>query len=260
MMDMLNWVYDGQQYVLETAHGKAIIVEVPDKARIIGAADRNKYLPHLELEDGTVQTPLPVPEFDDFETAEAFLLYHELAPLASTYQLSQTLQECAALLIGSNSHPTYLQRLQFLAKTLKLSELSLGRHAKFSAEGPETVELRWQTSDSHYSASTHHGTATIIEERRMKTRYYGGSDSYHSSLTHDSGASLRGPSFHTFEDAEEWIVSALIRLDHPRGEKEDVDDVIFTLDICIKLLPEDRDPIHYARIGRMQAEYSNIIL
>lgn len=261
-MDILRWEYDGQQYVLGTKYGKAIIVEVPDetKAQVIGAADHNKYVPRLELTDGTVRAPVRIREFDDFESAEGYLLYHELAPLATASDLSQTVATCADLLAASDSHPTHLQRLRFVAKTLELTEPSLTANSKLDEKEPETDELSWQQSGSRYSAATRHGTVIIIEKLGFKSRRYGGSDSYKPALDHDTGAVLRGPRFYTFEAAETWLVLALQQLDHPTGGKDDVGSVSFTLDICIKLLPEDSDPAHYVHIRRMQAEFSDLIL
>lgn len=260
-MDKLNWVYQGQQFVLEMVHGKAIIVETADqaKARIIGA-DKNKYLPRLELNDGTVRVSSHFRQFDDFETAEAFLLFHELAPLDSSDQLSETLQKCATLLMSFSLHPSHLQRLQFVAETLELAVPSLRKILEFSVEEPRTMNLRWQQNGSRVSLDTHYGIATIIGKGELKTPYKVGSEGYEPSIDHSTGVKLQGPRFYSFEAAEEWILAKLRQLDNPVGGKMDVDNIIFTLEICIKLLPEDSDPIHYVRIKSFQADYSNVVL
>jgi hypothetical protein len=132
-MEMLNWIFDGQQYSLETVYGRAVIVELPGKAKakVIGAADRMEYLAYLELKDDIGSSASPH-RFDNFETAEAFLLWHELASLDSNEELSQTLQYCVDLLTRANVNSTHLLRLQIVAGTLKLPELrfkeSINRH------------------------------------------------------------------------------------------------------------------------------------
>ena len=126
-METLNWKYDGQQYVLQTIHGTAFIVELLDegKQKVIGAVDRNRYLPRLELNDGTVREPVGSWRngFDDFETAEAWLLYHELASLDTPEQLFGTLQYCAQLLFKAAVAASYLQQLKYTALGHKMAFL-----------------------------------------------------------------------------------------------------------------------------------------
>lgn len=259
-METLNWKFDGQKYSLETIYGKAIIKEVVDKtkSRIIGA-DKNKYLPRLELEDGSVGKPSMFREFDDFESAESFLLYNELASFSSKDDLSQTLKYCADLLSREKLNPTHLQRLNFVAKALKLPGIKIAGIPETN-DPKETENIVWQEIANGYSAVTQYGTAVIIEKHGVKTRRYGSSSSYRPLIKHSTGAKLRASHFQTFQAAADWIGQTLNQLDQPRGGKIDVENVIFTLDICIKLLPEESDPIHFVRINVMGARFSDIIL
>lgn len=260
-MDELNWVYDGQQYVLETGHGKAIVVETPDptKARVIGA-DKNKYIPRLELNDGKVREPSHFRHFDDFETAEAYLLFHELAPLDTDDQLSETLQKCVTLLTSSSSSSFHIQRLRFVAEKLNLNVPSAMQRIDVKELEPRKLNLNWQRSEVLFFTDTPYGMATISEKLGTKNRYERGANGYETSIIDSTGVKLQGPRFYTFEAAEEWILAKLRELDHPVGGKMDVENIIFTLEICIKLLPEDGDPSHYWRIKSFQGDYSNIVL
>ena len=121
-------------------------------------------------------------------------------------------------------------------------------------------EFVWQEGDGFHYAETTDGIVKVIETKRHKSRRYSISDDYYPLITHNSGAVLRGPHFRSFESAEEWLLHSFKQLDSPTGGKGDVDNLIFTLEICLRLLPEESDPINYVRLRNMQARVSETVL
>ena len=258
----LNWVYKDREYSLETDRGTAIITEIADSASmdVIGASDRYRYAPSLKLADGVVTPSEPLPEFDDFETAESWLLFSLLAPMDSSAERSEALQFCADLLAASHDDPTHLVRLNQVARILGLSELTVAESQEMAHRESPDLSLTWEQKKGVYSTQTPFGEARIQEKKSLNRLHFGNTYQYTPRLVHETGAQLRGPEFRLFESAEEWIQSQLLLLANPVDENIDLDCISFTLDICIGRLPNNSDPLDYVRIHEIQSLVSDRLL
>src|SRR5919199_1392873 len=250
-MEHINWTYEGNAYATNTPYGKAVIIKrhnVPGGARVIGGSPET-YIPQLVQSSGDVEV---LGQFDDFETAEACLLGHlmDLDQPAGAIQNLEKLNETLALCERSlppDSHPSHYARLHFIKQVL-----GGGDEAEYEATpgGPPAPELNWVEQGSEYRAATTHGTAVVAETRNVPAQSHtiGRAFTYTPRLEHPSGTVIRGYTTAQFEEAEAWIQTKLLELDHPTGGEADLDNLLFTLDVCEEALPPEAEMIHYVRL------------
>jgi hypothetical protein len=262
-MYTLKWNHNENVYVLNTKFGKAVIEEIKERndGVFINVVSRYQYLARFEPFDGDViYSEIP---FNQFEEAESWLLYGVIFEIEQSQEeennverLVQTLHHSKQIL-PKNIHPTHLQRLELIEKILRGE-----RFNNFLPQlQPETKnQLDWLMEENKYYANTPHGKGIITENKVDKKWYFGDPNRYKSVVEHPSGAIVGGYKFSNFESAESWIIQKLYELDNPTGTDTDLENLAFTIQICIGYLPIEEDLIHFIRLSWIEVRLAELLL
>lgn len=256
------WNFSNSTYTLETEYGKAVIVEIESSHEIMGGS-RTIFLPRLEpIEGEQIESSQG---FEDFESAEAWLIYGQLMDLDTTDQLLETLDYCFTLLQKDPNPESHQKRIE-LIKTILITQDSV-EHDTHVYQGKSKrseqfhLDWDWNEDGSVSKAITDYGQITIIEERSKKAgRFKINHISHTAYIQHHSGIQEKSYPYFTFEDAEQWIIDRLIELDNPTGSEGDFDNLEFTLQICEKLMSEDANVMHLIRLKRISTDLGDILL
>jgi hypothetical protein len=111
-------------------------------------------------------------------------------------------------------------------------------------------QFNWVRVGNKYHVDTPHGRAIISEQPRdALAKQYGVGLIHKVYIEHITGVRITSPeSFSDFMAAEQWIIDKITALDNPRGDEMDLENLLFTLEICRKALPPDTHPAHFTRI------------
>jgi hypothetical protein len=245
-MPNIDWQFNQNAYTTSLSHWRAVI-----KQRAA-----NTFAASIETPDGEVLQTLDQPV--DFETAESCILWM-MVDIEQTLdkehpfqQMFATLDLCAARL-SAQEHSTHQQRLGYIRQwvaTRKTREEGLTRERQ--AQAPQQIlPLDWQAlNTTEWFVDTRHGRAIIREERPddIISRYAPAIT--HTAWIEDSSGAVYRWSTRSidFLVADAWIQETLQQLDDPGIAEVFLGNLIFTLDICARLLADEADPMHLARV------------
>lgn len=275
IMQKLNWAIDENEYHLKTPYGVAIISEVREDIgdkTAVGA--RYSYKARFEHTDGT--TSHPKHDFFSFDEAEGWLLWGIVMEIdqpegveLGTKKLFTTLKVCEKLLPSTNID-THHKRIRQIKHILRGDRRQLSQNTRFMKKYYTNLHkyladfhpLNWQEQGDEYFTQLDQGRGVIKEIRNQNTWIIGRVSSYYPRIEYSQGEVFKGIEAVSFEEAEQWIKSKLFEINHalPRDDENGLEDLQTTLALCIQVLPEDTDPIHFLRLEWIENRISEILL
>lgn len=160
----------------------------------------------------------------------------------------------------------YIQQWYFTGETQSteifqqaMQQISLEDAGKTTTE---KKDLSWEdTGNGLFEAETVHGKAIIREARVPRSLYLiAGSVKHRAYIEHPSGARITmGWEVTDFSAAEEWIHEQLHWLTEPRVAKECLENILFTLDICILLLQGEQDIFLAQRVRYVRSRAEEVL-
>jgi hypothetical protein len=172
-------------------------------------------------------------------------------------RLASTLRYCEHLLQPA-SNPAHIQRLHHIRRILV--EGSTPATQPQTPALAERLPIQWHAKRGAYTAETQHGTAVIKEIPATNKWRFGGRPRFAPHVSDASGVTLDGPLCSDFTEAETWIKDRLFQLSHPTGSELDYTNLQHTLEVCIRALPADGDPIHFFRLNWMDRRLADVLL
>lgn len=206
--------------------------------------------------------------FLDFGEAEAWILFAVIDEEQSddryrVKHMQETLRVCRDTL-HEKRDAIHVQRLSYIERwyfTREDQEIAIA-HERQQKQATQNCDKRkpdegflWiDEGNGRFSVQTAHGTAVIQEIRKPRSPYVvTGTITHRAAIIHDDGAILpMGWEVTDFVAAESWIQETLERLMDPRVAETYLDQILFTLDICIEALRDEQDIFHIRRIQYMK--------
>lgn len=245
-----TWHQHENVYTATLAIVRAVLIEHPESSM---------FTARIEALDGTILQTYD--ELPDFETAEGWVEWAAVAaeqavdPTNPFQLMFDTLDRCAANLARA-AHPTHAQRLAYIRTWITNRQtqdhaLRIEWQQQSHAHLP-IIALEWQAlTPTDWYVETPHGRA-IIRERRPEKGVIGASTAImHTAwIVHPSGATYDWQAASIdFMVADQWVQQTLHSLNDPRVAESLLGNSLFTLTICDRLLEDDPDPMHRARIA-----------
>ncbi len=248
-MPDIAWQQHNNVYTASIANLRAVITEQHDTATCAA---------RIETADGeTLHAWEPLP---DFETATWWVLatmveVEQTLDKHNPYQrMFETLDLCKAKLFAT-AHPVHLQRLEYIRHwivTRSTQERELADEwRQRTTEEQKPTALDWQAlNTTDWYIDTPHGRAIIRELRPDKSLFGHASTIKHMAwIAHPSGATYEwNTTSIDFMAADAWVQQTLRELDDPRVTEHFLGNITFTLNICVRLLADEPDPMHSARV------------
>lgn len=245
-MKTLHWVESGNGYVANLQHGRVVIAptDPPNPHR--------PYTVYIETASGEVVST----DSFDLESCKAWasanltVMDRGSGVYGNFGNAFETLELCQQLLHKDTDTGHWLRIehvKQWVAEdsgqTYQVVDIPLPDHPPY--------ELNWIEDGTTFYADTPHGRA-VIEEVRPK--YTIGGIRHEAKIVHHSGTVMPCHSWVDFMDAETAIRESLTKLDLPHVAEWLLDCLDFTLDVCLRILPDETDPIHYVRLETLKME------
>jgi hypothetical protein len=243
-MKEINWLKVGDGYVAQFPYGKLTILP-------IFPVDLTRYVVRIESAAGKVITSS---EFDlegckTWAAVNLPLLDGVSGEFGDCGKVQETLARCQQLLFSE------LDAVYWLWIDIIKAWMAARIGQPYTIKGMprprySTDKLDWIEQDTEFVAETTYGRAIIRENRQVGV--IGGGSRYAASIVHRSGASLDCFVWLDFVDAEQSIRKQLSAISKPSIDKEQLDTIRFTFDICQRVLPVETDPIHFARLQMLE--------
>lgn len=226
-------------YIAETQHGRAIVEP---------ASAPDSYNVRLELHSGEV-----VYHQDNIDLELAQELGQLFQPYFDKRQgrfdecgfVEETLKLCQPL-ISKERDANHWQRIEYIKEWIARYEGQSYNIEEIPVPTMPPIDFNWIEDGSRFYADTMYGQAVIVEKRSKNT--IGGSSRHEAHIRHHTGAILDCSWWIDFMEAEYAIKQNLKVLERPGIYESNLSTIDFTLDICQRMLPEDADPIHFARL------------
>ena len=239
------------------------------RALIIEHHDTDTFAARIETVNGeTLQASQPLP---DFEIATRWVLssmvdVEQTLDRHNPYQrIFETLDLCKAKLslITDSVHLQRLEHIRQWVVTRSTQEQEIADEWRQQAnEKHQPTPLDWQAlSTTDWYIDTPHGRA-IIREIRPNTSLYGQATSmtHRAWIAHPNGASYEwNMRSIDFMAADAWVRQTLHELADPRVAERFVGSITFTLTICERLLADELDPMHTARINSIKEMLETVL-
>ena len=134
------------------------------------------------------------------------------------------------------------------------------RSAEFQKYMNEFSPLEWQEQGDEYSVQVVQGRAVIKEIRNQDKWIIGRVSTYCPRIEYRPGVVFKGLEEYSFEAAERWVKSKLFAISHPIEEDNELEELQTTLALCMQVLPDDTDPIHFLRLQWIENRITDILL
>lgn len=248
-MSEVAWQQHNDRYTASISHWQGVVIE---------QHDTHTFAARIETADD--ETLHAWDNFPDFETATRWILsimvdVEQAHDRNTPYQrMFETLDLCKAK-VAATAHPVHRQRLDAIGEWI--STRSTQEQAIAAAwwqranENQPAPALDWQAlNTTDWYVDTAHGRAIIREIRPNKAHAgYAPPITHTAWIVHPTGATYDwNTTSIDFMAADAWVQTTLRELDDPRVAEQCLGNIIFTLNICVRLLTNEPDPMHTARI------------
>jgi hypothetical protein len=248
-MPDVEWQQHNHVYTTTISNLRAVITPLHNT---------DTFAAHIESLDGEILQAWD--SLPDFETAAWWILAtmveaEQTFDKHNPYQrMFETLDLCKAKL-SATAHPVHVQRLEYIRQwvvTRSTQEQELADEWRLRATEPhKSTALDWQAlNTTDWYVDTPHGRAIIRELRPDKSLYGYATTIRHTAwIAHSSGARYDwNTTSIDFMVADAWVQQTLRELDEPRIAEHFLGNITFTLTICLRLLADEPDPMHIARV------------
>lgn len=240
-MKEINWVQIGSNYIANLQYGRVVIV--PNDSVL----PFTPYTVRIEAKSGEIVATdsLDLESCKQWAAVNLPLMDQATGDFSDCGNVVETLDLCQQLL-SLEVDASHWLRIEHVKKWVAKYSKRFYQIVEIPLSKPTHYELDWQENGSLFIAYTPHGQA-VIEETRDKN-IVGGGIRHKARLVHRTGAVLNCGSYIDFMEADKILKCRLPELDQPYIDEIYLDNLDFTFAICERLLPEDTDPIHYARL------------
>jgi hypothetical protein len=274
-MEKVKWTTDENEYRLKTPYGVATIIEKRDDIgdkNAVGA--RYSYIAHFEHKDGTIERSSPKFHFTSFDDAEGWILWGCVMEIDQAEGKDQGIKRLftslnlSEKLLPSSDIETHQKRIRVIKQLLRGNRPNIDKvirstkkhNAEFQKYMDEFPPLDWQEQGNEYSVQVDQGRAVIKEIRNQDKWVIGRVSTYYPRIEYRQGVVFKGLEEFSFEAAERWIKSKLFALNHPIEEDNLLEELQTTLALCMQVLPDDTNPIHFLRLQWIENRISEILL
>jgi hypothetical protein len=256
-----EWTQLEGEHIIVLPQGRAVI-----RQEVNGGITR--YNAHIEDNAGNIITKQGYSR-KDFESANDYIRANlieldrvDVDEAAFHQKLAATLDKCIDLFDPAQiSHIFHRLRLENIKRWF-LNQNPLVDLTDVPKKDWTDYTFNWQEQDDLYQCETLHGKVKISKPLPETKNIFGApvSTAPGIQIEHETGVTLRDYwPLPDFPSAEARLREILTELEQPYVDESYVEHLTFTLQICLRLLPQDADPMDFVRIEYIDTHLGTVL-